>query len=118
MVTELRNILSSGKILGQIRPSTLNPTEIYSPPAGFAAVVTHIIICNTSSSNVKARLFIDNDGTTYNESTAIYYGKTTPANDSLIFNLNIPINSNGSLAGRTAAINDLTFTAIGIEEGL
>ncbi len=59
------------KILGQLRPADTIAASIYSPGVGITAIIKLIMIVNTSGEAASARLFIDDDGTTYDENTTI-----------------------------------------------
>jgi hypothetical protein len=103
------------KQLGQSRPSTTTAASIYNPPAGDNVVHT-IIICNTSNSAAKYRIFVDDDGTTYNESTALFWDISLDPDTSDVLEVKICMNNaSGNLAVRTDTSNALTFTVFGEE---
>ncbi len=104
------------KILGQLRPSNTTATSVYSPPVNTIGIIKSITICNTTGSAVTFRVFLDDDGTTYDESTALFYDVTINANETItdvaFRGMN---NSSGNLAVRTSSANALTFTVAGAE---
>ena len=109
-----------GRMLGQARPANTNAVSIYSPAGNARAEVLQIVICNTTSSAATFRIFHDDDGTTYDQTTALYYDKTVAANDTLRVYPNDPpgfamVNAAGNLAVRTDTNNALTFTVYGNE---
>lgn len=105
----------SAGVLGQVEPAGTTNTSIYSPAAGVTARLTALEICNTTGGALTFRLFLDDDGTTYNTSTALRYGESVPANDSIKLDLNWWMNnSSGNLAAWISAAG-LTFTLFGIE---
>lgn len=106
------------KQLGQLRPSTTTEESIYSPNQGVQTIVKSIIITNTSGVPASAYLYIDDDGATYNETTAILWNVTIPANDiPLSFEVCMCMNnSSGNLAVKTGTANALTFTVFGMEQ--
>jgi len=104
------------KVLGQSRPADLNPVAIYTPPTGRIGIIRHILICNTSGASATYRLFLDSDGTTYDESTALFWDITVAANTTIAtvaqaWDLRNP----GNLAVRSSVASALTFTVFGIE---
>ena len=70
------------KQLGQTRPSNTTATSIYSPGSSVTAVVRNIHCCNTSGATATFRIFVDDDGTTYDETTALFWDVTLLANGS------------------------------------
>lgn len=112
----------SRKQLGQIRPADTTAASIYSPGADDETRVFSVVVCNTTGSPVRYRLFHDEDGTTYDQTTALHYDVALPANttDVVTFgdgdNGGIWMNdSSGNIAGRTSVASAITFTAYGEE---
>ena len=104
------------KVLAQLRPANTNAASIYSPPTNTTPEITKIIICNTSSSARTFRIFLDDDGTTYDTTTALFYDAPIPANGTRILRETLGMrDSTGNLAVRSSAANDLTFTVFGRE---
>lgn len=103
--------------IAQSSPSGTTPVSIYSPGSGTITTITFINVCNTSSSsNAKFRIFIDNTGTTYNNTTAHFWDVTLKPGQTfekqVLYVIN---NSSGNLAVRTDTANILTFNIYGIE---
>lgn len=107
------------KVLGQATPSDTNAVSIYSPASPVVSTeITSIFICNTDSSQHSYRIFLDDDGTTYNTTTALFYDKTINGNETSIPLSGTSVfmnNLSGNLAVRTNSANNLTFTVLGIE---
>jgi len=104
--------------LGQLRPADTTAASLYSPAASVSARLTRMTVCNNTGGAVTCRIFLDDDGSTYDEDSAIYYDKSVPANDTL------PVeeirgvymnNSAGNLAVRSATGDALNFMVWGIE---
>lgn len=104
------------KILGQATPADTNAASIYSPNDSVIGIVRNIFVCNTTAGALSFRIFVDNDGTTYDTTTALYYDVSIAANTTTKLDVFIPLNnSSGNLAVRSSSANNLTFTAFGVE---
>lgn len=105
------------KQLGQLRPSGTTATSIYSPAASTTAIIKNIVICNTSSTSAKFSIYLDDDGSTYSENTALSFEQSIPAKTTVVpFEGFFPMNNeNGNLAVQTDSANALTFTVSGAE---
>ena len=107
---------NTGKCLGQLRPADTNAASIYSPAAGVTAEIESIFVANNTAGAIAFRLFHDDDGTTYDQNTALYYDESIAANKTKEINLKFWMRlSTGNLAGRSATNDALTFTVYGIE---
>ena len=104
------------KQLGQARDNDTNTHSIYSPGASTTAIIKTITLCNTTGSAATVRLFIDDDGTTYDESTAILYDVTIDANSFLQIDGFYPMNDpSGNIAYQQGTANAITITVFGAE---
>jgi len=104
------------KQLGQLRPADLNSVSIYSPAASTETIVKTIVVANTSGSKAEYRIFHDDDGTTYDESTALFWDIEVASDTTHAIEINIMMNdSTGNLAIRTDTIDAITFTCYGSE---
>ncbi len=105
------------KQLGQARPSgSATPESIYSPAAGVETRVSSIVICNTTGSEAKFRVFHDEPGTDYDQDTALHYDEALAGNATVRKNLGIDMtDSGGNLAVESDTGNALTFTVYGTE---
>jgi hypothetical protein len=104
------------KQLGQLRPTDTTAASLYSPGSSTTWVAKSLIVCNTTGSAATFRIFHDEDGTTYDETTALYFDKSVPANDSIEVSLFLAgSNSSGNVAARTDTANALNFTLYGAE---
>ena len=105
-----------GAILAQSRPADTNVTSVYSPPNSTNTEITRVLVCNTTANTPTFRIFLDNDGTTFDQTTALFYDKAMAANDTTEIEGSWWMNdSDGNLAVRTSAANELTFTVFGAE---
>ena len=104
------------KQLGQVRPANTSAASLYSPGTGVTAIVKSVWICNTSSSMVTFRIFVDDDGTTYDETTALFWDVSISGNTTVELNTFMALNNaSGNLAIRASVASALTFTAFGAE---
>ena len=109
------------KQLAQSRPGDTNAVSAYSPGTRISTRISKIFVANTTGTAATFRLFLDVNGTTYDETTALYYDHSVAANDTLIIpegggDLDIwMVDSSGNLAVRTGTLSALTFTVYGEE---
>ena len=105
------------KVLAQLRPADTNAASLYSPPDNTSTELTKLVICNQTGSSVTFRLFLDDNGTTYDQSTALFYDQSISANltwteDLRGWGMN---DTSGNLAVRSGTSSALTFTLFGKE---
>ena len=104
------------KQLGQSRNNDTNAHSVYSPAADVTAIITTIVLANTSSASATVRVFIDDDGTTYDQTTAIAYDILIAAGASEIIMGFFPMHdSSGNLAYQEGTANAITITVFGTE---
>ena len=105
------------KQLGQARPGDTNNATLYSPPTNVLTTnITKVFVCNTTGNTPSYRIFIDDNGTTGDQTTALYYDNAMAANTTEIIELDMPMNDgSGALIVRSSAANEITFTAYGVE---
>ena len=73
------------------------------------------MVCNTSGADATYRIFHDDNGTTYDETTALFWDVTLTADSSDILEMKVSMDdSSGNLAVRTDTANAITFTAYGV----
>lgn len=100
--------------LGQARESSTNAVSVYSPSIGETTVIKSIVLCNNTTSSVTFRIFMDNTGSTYNQSTAQFYDAPLGANSTIMIDTYWPMNNeNGNLAYRSSVAEALTITVFG-----
>jgi len=105
--------------LAQARENSTNAVSVHSSPNGYLDIVETIILCNQSGLGATFRLFFDQDGTTYDETTALYWDASLPANSSLTieFEKGLYMNNNsGNLAYRSNTANAITISIWGSRE--
>lgn len=104
------------KLLGRSIPSTTNATQVYAPSS--LAVVESIIVCNTTNAASTYSIYIDSNGTTYNTTTALYYGVAIPANTTVVieFVTGIPMTKGGNIAVQAGNANTINFSIYGMSK--
>jgi len=106
--------------LGQARPANTTAVSIVTPINDQIVIIQQIIVCNTTGSAATFRIFLDNDGTTYSEATALIYDYSLDANDMIEFSFGqdsisglYMTNIAGNLAIRSGTASALTYTING-----
>jgi len=100
--------------LGQLAPANTTAASLYSPGANEIAVIKTIVICNVTSVTAAFRIFVDDDGTTYDATTALFYDVSIGGNTTVQLDTFYAMNdATGNLAVRTDTADSLTFTAFG-----
>ena len=110
--------MPSSRILAQARGQTSAATA-YNPGIGVRALIYHIIIANVDQGATTFSLFLDDDGTTYDDTTAI--ADTVSCGSGIVvqydFEHGLPMNLNGGNLAILSSVNDShTFTVIGEEK--
>jgi len=104
------------KQLAQARENSTNAVSVYSPAASTTGIVRTIVLCNTSGADATFRIFLDDDGSTYDESTALFWDEDLLANQTLQLDVYYPMNdASGNLAYRSSVANAITITIAGAE---
>lgn len=107
------------KVLAQLRPADTNAASLYSPPENTAVQFTRLVISNVQPvpNSATLRVFLDDDGTTYDQSTSLYFDQEISA--SFTWEIDLTgwgmANSAGNLAVRTNTASAITFTLFGME---
>ena len=102
------------KQLGQLRPTNTNTTSVYSP-SGVTGIIKTIIVCNVGSGTIKYSIYLDDDGTTYTEATAISFDVSLTTENTTFIQTYIPLSASGNIAFKTDTANDATITILGAE---
>ena len=102
-------------MVAQKRPANTAMANLYSSPVGLLTVITGICVVNTSNASKLFRLCFDNDGSTFDESTALYWDKPVDKNETFLIQLQIAVNHQnaGNLGFRSSAANAFTITMFG-----
>lgn len=106
----------SGEILAQARENSTSAVSLFSPSDGKQYFLNELKVCNVSGAAVNYRIFLDADGTTYDQTTALYYDIQLQAGQTDEIVLNLPLySSSGNLAIYNSVANAINFTLHGYE---
>lgn len=105
-----------GFLLAQSRPSTTTAQTAFS--AVIRTEIKKIVICNVGGGTSAYSIYHDDDGTTYDQSTALFYSKSLAANSTDIYNAEdyaggIGVSAGGAIGVQTATASALTFSLYG-----
>lgn len=104
------------KTLGQVRPSGISAIALYSPPPNTDTIVSMIKCCNVSGATASVSVYIDDDGSTFDESTALHFEVELFAGETLEVTGTITLNNpSGNIGVQSSVANAITFTAFGDE---
>lgn len=109
---------ASGSQLAQVQATT-SETTAYT--ARLRTEVTRIVVCNTTGSAATYSIYHDDDGTTYDESTALFYGVSLNANSTDIIDFGgagggVMVKPSGTIGVKSGTGSAITLTFYGITE--
>jgi hypothetical protein len=104
------------KMLGQLRPADTTAAALYTKAQDAKVWLDQLFICNTTGTTATYRIFIDEDGSTYDETTALYWDVDLATKLSVVIDLKAYLDTtDGSIGVRTGTNDALTFTLFGEE---
>ena len=102
------------KLLGQQNPGA-SWTALYTVPGSTSAVLSTIVMCNTTSAAKTFRIaVVSSSSTTPTGANCLAYDTNLPANESIIMTLGITLGT-GYCIKVYGSTTDVTFTAFGTE---
>ena len=112
---------ASGSQLAQSRPSGTSAVSVFT--ADMVTEITLIVVCNTTGSAAAFSIFHDDDGSTFDQTTALHYTQTIAANDTVYITSDavgagLFVAINGQIGVQTDTSNALTFSIYGITENI
>jgi len=112
-------VFKNMKLLAQLRPANTNAVALVSNKIRQKYVVLSLSVVNTTGSAATFSVYHDSNGTTYDQTTAIYYACAIAANTTTWIEpqsgFALEPSNTGNLAVQSNTTNALTFTAYGIE---
>lgn len=111
-------MLGVSGLLGQNRPSDTTAVAVVTNENLPVIEITAICVCNSTGSAATFRIHHDVAGSTYDESNALYFDKSVPANDSLwiraeSMGAGISLAKSDTLGVRSDTGDALTFSVYG-----
>lgn len=103
------------KILGQTEPGTTSNADLYTVPASTEAIVSTIVVANTSGTDTTFRIFVRDGGVTAATGNAIAYDTAISANSQAAFTLGLTLSATDVITVQSATGAALTFSAFGSE---
>lgn len=108
-------------ILEQTQLTTTNATALIAPNRKTKALVSKVVLCNTTGSALTYRLFATESGNAFGVTNALYYDKSLAANTTDLIDFGeipLAVDYDGQLAARSNTADALTITVFGaIVEG-
>jgi len=104
-------------LLGTSRPSGTGSASIYSPAANRYAVITKIMIIEVAGGTTAASVFVDPDGTTYDQSTTLQFALPSTAFGVRVYDFDDgwEIGEDGNVAVQSATGNAHNYIVLGRE---
>ena len=106
---------TSYKILGQAAPADTNNADLYTVPSATEAVISTLLVTNTTGTDATCRIFARVAGAAAATSNAIIYDGTVSANDLKAITVGITLAATDIISVRSSTGNALTFQAFGSE---
>ena len=101
------------KVLGQSAPTGTTNADLYTVPASTSAIVSTLVIANTTTSDATARVFVRIAAAAATTTNAILYDANIPANGFITLTLGITLATTDVITVRSGTANALTFSAFG-----
>lgn len=111
--------LATGEQLAQRRDNDTTAHSAFT--ATLRTEVTRIVVCNTTGTAATASVFHDDDGAVFDQTTALRYAQSVPANTSIEILTGGPgggitVKPSGQIGVQSGTANALTFTIYGATE--
>lgn len=103
------------KILGQAAPSDTNNADLYTVPSATSAVVSTLLVTNTTGTEATCRIFARVAGAAASTANAVVYDGPVPANDFTAITVGITLAATDVISVQSGTGNALTFQAFGSE---
>ena len=102
------------KVLAQSAPSAASLTDIYTVPGATSAVISTIVVVNTSSPSTTFRISIQVANAADNIKQYLYYDTIIGGNDTFVATLGITLAATDVIAVY-ATLATLSFNVFGVE---
>lgn len=102
------------KVLGQNTPSAATATTLYTVPASTSVVVSSIVVCNTNTTDVKVRVWVQVAGASDTTKQYIYYDVIVLGNQTLVLTAGLSLATTDVIRIQADTTN-VAFSAFGVE---
>jgi hypothetical protein len=107
---------ASGSQLAQSRPGGTTAVSVYT--ASIRTEISRIIVCNTTGTAAALSIYHDDDGSTFDATTALYEGVSLAANATMEIKSEgigsgLMVSKDGQIGVKTGTASALTFTLYG-----
>jgi hypothetical protein len=103
------------KVLGQSAPANTSNANVYTVPASTSAVVSSIVVTNTTAISATARIFVRVGGAAAAVGNALVYDTSFLPNSTTAFTLGITLATTDIVTVQTGTANAITFQVFGSE---
>jgi hypothetical protein len=103
------------KVLGQSHPAGTSETDLYTVPAATQAVVSTLLIANTTGATANARVWVRVAGASTTNVNAVMYDVPVTSNSVAAFTLGITLGATDVVTVRGSSGGHLTFQLFGSE---
>ena len=102
------------KILGQTAPPAVTPTTLYLVPAATSAVVSSVVVCNTSQVQATFRVAVRPTADATTAKHYLYFDHILPGGTTFVATLGVTLGAAELIEARSSAAT-ISFTAFGEE---
>jgi hypothetical protein len=106
---------TSYKILGQAAPANTSNADLYTVPAATEAVISTLLVTNTTGTDATCRIFARAAGAAASTSNAIIYDGTVTANDFKAITVGVTLAATDVITVQSGTADALTFQSFGSE---
>jgi len=104
------------KQIFQVSPSGTTIASVYSPPDNTTTIIRTIYVAEIAGGTATYQICVDDNGTTYDATTALYWNVISVASKTVKIETYIAMNdTSGNIAVRSSIGSNLTFTGFGVE---
>lgn len=103
------------KVLGQAAPADTANADLYTVPASTEAVISTLLITNTTATDATCRIFVRVGGAAAAASNAVVYDGVVSANDFKAVTVGITLAATDVVTIQSGTADALTFQAFGSE---
>jgi len=103
------------KVLGQSAPANTDNANVYTVPSATSAVISTIVITNTSDLTATGRIFVRQAGAAAAASNALSFDTSFAGKSTTALTLGVTLQATDVITVRSGTANALTFHIFGSE---